>query len=205
MYVPRTFSETDPEKLFELCARYPFATVVTPTAAELWVSHVPLLPRRREGRVVLIGHLARANAHWRALEGGASTTAIFHGPHAYISPRWYATAPAVPTWNYVVVHATGPATIHDDEAHVAGHLREMTERFEGGHPGAWGADALPADFAAPLLRAVVGFELAVERWEGKLKLGQNRGAEDRAGVIAHLGSESSEASRAVAALMRGDS
>ena len=205
MYVPPTFSETDPEKLLELCARYPLATVITPTAAELWISHVPLLARRREGRSLLIGHLARANGHWRALEGGATTTAIFHGPHAYVSPRWYATAPAVPTWNYLVVHATGPAAVHHDGAHVAAHVRELTERFEGREPGAWRAEALPADFAAPLLRGVVGFEIAVERWEGKLKLSQNRSAEDRAGVIAHLAAEPSEAARAVAALMRGDS
>jgi transcriptional regulator len=30
---------------------------------------------------------------------------MFRGPHAYISPAWYATHPAVPTWNYIAVHA----------------------------------------------------------------------------------------------------
>lgn len=201
MYVPASFSETDPDKLLELVATYPLATVVTPTAGELCVSHLPLLVRQREGRAVLVGHLARANAHWRALEGGAPTTAIFHGPHAYVSPLWYETSPAVPTWNYAVVHATGPARVLDDADEVAALVREMTERFEG-QPGGWRPEALPADLAASLLRAIVGFELVPERLEGKFKLSQNRSAADRAGVIARLASDPSDAAQAVAALMR---
>ena len=131
MYVQPSFGETDPERLLALAARYPFATVITPGADELWVSHVPLLVRRRAGAVVLAGHLARANAHWEAMEPAPPTTAIFHGPHAYVSPTWYATSPAVPTWNYVVVHAAGRARVHHDGAELAELLRELTAQYEG--------------------------------------------------------------------------
>jgi transcriptional regulator len=202
MYVQPSFGETDPDKLLELAARYPFATVITPGAAELWVSHVPLLVRRRDGGVVLVGHLARANAHWEAMEGGALTTAIFHGPHAYVSPTWYATSPAVPTWNYVVVHATGKTRVHHDGPELAGLLRELTAEYEGRQSGAWSPDRLPDDFAQPMRGAIVGFEIAVDRLEGKLKLSQNRSAEDRRGVRAALEAQMSEDSRAIAALMR---
>jgi transcriptional regulator len=202
MYVQPSFAETDPERLFELAARYPFATVITPGADELWVSHVPLLIRRRDDAVVLAGHLARANAHWEAMERSASTTAIFQGPHAYVSPTWYATSPAVPTWNYVVVHATGSVRVHHDGPELAELLRDLTAEYEGRQAGAWSPDRLPEDFAQPMRGAIVGFEIAVDRLEGKLKLSQNRSAEDRQGVIAQLEAQTSEDSRAIAALMR---
>jgi transcriptional regulator len=202
MYVPPSFVETDRDTLLNLVAQYPFATVITPTVTELAISHVPLLAQRRGAGVALVGHLARANAHWQALEAGAPTTAIFHGPHAYVSPTWYATSPAVPTWNYVVVHATGRAHVRDHAAHAADLVRELTERFEGREPGAWSPRGLPDDYLRSSLDAIVGFEIAVERFEGKLKLSQNRSAEDRAGVVAALETQMSEDSRAVAALMR---
>jgi transcriptional regulator len=187
-----------------LASRYPFATVITPGADELWVSRVPLLVRRRDDTVLLVGHLARANAHWEAMErgGGAPTTAIFHGPHAYVSPTWYATSPAVPTWNYAVVHAAGKTRVYHDGPELAGMLRELTEQYEGRQAGAWSPDRLPDDFGQPMRGAIVGFEIAVDRLEGKVKLSQNRSAEDRRGVVAALEAQMSKDSRAIAALMR---
>jgi transcriptional regulator len=202
MYVQRSFSEGDRDKLLELVARYPLATVITQGAAELWVSHVPLLARQRDGALVLAGHVARANRHWRAMEEGAATTAIFHGPHAYISPTWYAKSPAVPTWNYVVVHAVGKTRLHHDPRELAEMVQELTERHEGRQTNAWSPAALPANFSQALLGAIVGFEIAVDRLEGKVKLSQNRSAEDRRGVIAQLEAQTSEDARAIAALMR---
>ena len=202
MYVQPSFGETDPEKLLAFAARYPFATVITPGADELWVSHVPLLVRRRGDALALAGHVARANAHWEAMEEGVPTTAIFHGPHAYISPTWYATSPAVPTWNYVVVHAVGKARVHHDGQDLAALLRELTAQYEGRQAGAWSPEGLPDDYAQSMRGAIVGFEIAVDRLEGKVKLSQNRSPEDRRGVVAALEAQMSEGSRAVAALMR---
>jgi transcriptional regulator len=201
MYVPAAFAEADPERLIALCERHSFATLVTPAAGELHVSHVPLLVRRRGEAIVIAGHLARENPHARALAaGGAPTTAIFQGPHGYISPSWYATSPAVPTWNYAVVHASGPVVVHDDAGFVAEVVRALTTRFEP--PGGWSPDGLPADFAQKVMGAIIGFELEVARFEGKLKLSQNRSPEDRAGVIARLEADGTELSRSLAGLMR---
>jgi transcriptional regulator len=203
MYLPASFTETDEDKLLELVARFPFATVVTPeVGGELWVSHVPLLARRRERGVVLAGHFARANEHWKAFGAGAPATAIFRGPHAYVSPAWYVKSPAVPTWNYVVVHAAGPVRLVEDETTLAEMVRELAERFEGRGASAWHPDQVPRDFLVAQLGAIVGFEIAVERWEGKVKLNQNRSAEDRAGVIARYEADGSDDTRALAAMMR---
>jgi transcriptional regulator len=109
MYVPEHFRETDTDKLFDLIEAFGFATLVSSAPEGPFVSHVPLLLDRRRGeRGTLVGHVARANPHWRYLEANLGTVAIFTGPHCYVSPSWYAPRPAnVPTWNYAVVHARG--------------------------------------------------------------------------------------------------
>jgi transcriptional regulator len=199
LYIPATNEERDPERLQAFIEGHPFATLVTPAADGLRVSHVPLLARRRGTELVLAGHLARANPHWRSLADGPST-AIFHGPHAYVSPTWYETAPAVPTWNYAVVHVTGPARLDDDPAAAEAHVAALTSRFEAG-PGAWSPASVPEDFRRHLARAIVAFELRAQHVEGKLKLGQNRSAEDRRGVIAALERDGGDAGRELARMM----
>jgi transcriptional regulator len=191
----------DRQRLLAFIARYPFATLVTPASNGLRVSHVPLLVRRREGRDVLAGHVARANDHWRVMSSGAPSTAIFHGPHAYVSPSWYATAPAVPTWNYAVVHVTGAVRVDDAEGAAEALVGELTARYESG-AGAWSPSSLRADFRRKLLGGIVAFELLADRIEGKLKLGQNRDVADRLGVIARLEAVGTETSQELAEMMR---
>jgi transcriptional regulator len=200
LYVPAPNEERDPERLLEFLQSHPFATLVTPAADGLRISHIPLLARRRAGALVVSGHLARANPHWRAL-GDAPSTAIFHGPHAYVSPTWYATAPAVPTWNYAVVHVAGRARVDEDPAATGAHVADLVARFETG-PGAWTPASVPEDWRHNLARAIVAFELSAERVDGKLKLGQNRSADDRRGVAERLEREGGDAGRALAEMMR---
>jgi transcriptional regulator len=199
LYVPASNEERDLDRLLALIEGHPFATLVTPTADGPFISHVPLLARRNGAEVVLSGHLARANAHWRAL-GDATSTAIFHGPHAYVSPTWYATAPAVPTWNYAVVHVSGPARVDDDPQAAEAHVAALTSRFEAGSR-AWSPASVPEDWRRNLARAIVAFELRAVRLEGKLKLGQNRSEEDRRGVIAALERDGGDVARELARMM----
>ena len=122
---------------------------------------------------------------------------IFQGPHAYVSPGWYAQHPAVPTWNYAVVHAHCSARMMD-EAELHDLLVRLSNKYEDGRPKPWRAAELPAPFVASLLPAIVGFELVVDRLEGKFKLSQNRPAEIPR-VIEALEREGEEA---LAGLMR---
>ncbi|HZP91613.1 MAG TPA: FMN-binding negative transcriptional regulator [Burkholderiales bacterium] len=104
--MPASFAEPDESRLWKLVRDWPFATLISSTGEVPWVSHLPLIAD--ENRRVLRGHMAKANPHWRVLDAGQSL-AIFHGPHHYVSPSWYASQPSVPTWNYAVVHAQGKA------------------------------------------------------------------------------------------------
>ncbi|MBX9834216.1 MAG: FMN-binding negative transcriptional regulator, partial [Burkholderiaceae bacterium] len=58
------------------------------------------------------------------------------------------------------------------------------------------------DYIDKLLRAIVGIELAVERWEGIWKVSQNRTDTDRAGVVQGLMAEGTPGAADMAALVR---
>ena len=198
-YIPRHFRFDDPEALERFVAENAFGTLVSAGAGGLSVSHIPFLPERgADGRLRLLGHVARANAHWQALESAGEVLAIFAGPHAYVSPGWYESHPSVPTWNYAVVHARGPARLLPP-GELPALLDRLSRTYEDGRASPWRMEALPPDFTSKLVEAIVGFEIVVETLEGKFKLSQNRSARDREGVAAALEAEGHEA---IAALMR---
>jgi transcriptional regulator len=184
LYVPPHFRMDDPDKLLEFIGQHAFGTLVTSGASGLQVSHIPFLAERDERGVRLLGHVARGNGQWEALESAEHCVAIFQGPHAYISPSWYLHHPSVPTWNYAVVHAHGKARLMD-EAGLHDLLMRLSSIYEAGNAKPWKMSELPADYVATMLKAIVGFEIEVERLEGKFKLSQNRPAETQR-VIARL-------------------
>ena len=198
-YVPRSFQVDDREALEGFVQAHAFGTLVSAGPAGLSVSHIPFLPERAaDGRLRLLGHVARANAHWQELESAREVLAIFEGPHAYVSPGWYANHPSVPTWNYAVVHARGTARLLPP-ADLPSLLDRLSRTYEDGRPAPWRMESLPSDFTPKLLEAIVGFEIAVEELVGKFKLSQNRRREDVEGVAAALEAEGQEA---LAELMR---
>jgi transcriptional regulator len=196
MYIPSAFRAADPAALYELIERHGFGTLVTVLDGAPFATHLPFVLDR--GRGVLLGHVARANPHWRAFDGSAEALVIFQGPHAYVSPSWYTTAPAVPTWNYAAVHVYGVPRRLDEPA-LLDLLGRLVEQYESGRPRPWTMD-LPPDYREKMLRAIVGFEVPMTRVEGKFKLNQNRSAEDRAGVIRALQAGGAE-EQALAELM----
>lgn len=198
LYVPSAFKIDDPGTLHEFIGRNGFATLVTHGAGGLDVTHLPLLPDRGEDGVLrLLGHVARGNGQWERLEAATDLVAIFHGPHAYVSPTWYETHPSVPTWNYAVVHAHGRARLLD-EAELHDLLMRLSASYEAPNPKPWRMGDLPADYVSKMLRGIVGFEIEVERVEGKFKLTQNRPNEiERVAVAVEAAGEP-----ALAALMR---
>jgi len=204
MYIPKAFSVSDRETLHAFIEAYSFATLVTTVDGALFATRLPLLLDREAGiHGTLIGHVARANPHWRSFDGVVQALAMFDGPHAYISPRWYATAPAVPTWNYATVHAYGAPRILDDPRRVEAITDRLVAIYEATMPQPWSAREVSPEFKANLLKAIVGFEMPIDRIEGKFKFGQNRPLEDQAAMLKALESTSHHHARRLAALIRG--
>ena len=200
MYIPDAFRESDPARLHQVIRDYSFATLITHSES-LVASHVPILldPARGE-HGTLRGHMARANPQWRDFKDDAEVMAIFHGPHTYISPSWYPTHPAVPTWNYVAVHAYGVPRLIEERAALRRLLDDLVRMYESGFEHPWKFD-LPQRFTETMIDMIVGFEIPLTRLEGKFKLNQNRSAADRRGVIEVLQQSSDPVAREISALM----
>ncbi len=181
MYLRPAFTETDIGRIAALIEDNSFGLLVTSGAGGMDASHVPFVVRRAGDSLVLGAHLAAANAQCAALDGGMAL-AIFSGPHAYISPSWYRTQPAVPTWDYAAVHVHGRLELVDDEPGTGAILKDLAED----DPGRFALNALPDKFRAMMLKGIRAFRLHPTRIEAQWKMSQNRSAEDRLGVIAAL-------------------
>jgi len=201
VYLPPHFTETNEAVLLDHIERHDFGLLVT-QGGGLIASQVPFLAERRDGKLYLLGHLARPNPQATALDTDGEALAIFPGPHAYISPGWYTAGPAVPTWNYASVHAYGTARAVADRAWLSDLLLRLSDRHEAREAAPWRMQDLPEAFLNGMLNGIVGFEIAVSRLEGKFKLSQNRPAADRPHIIDALEAREDADSHGVARLMR---
>jgi len=202
MYIPKHFEGSEPAGR-EIMQAHSWALLMTADGqgAPL-ATHLSLLWQddgTEHGS--LIGHMARANGHWKLFAGPAESLALFWGPHAYVSPTWYAPGPKVPTWNYVTVHAYGRPQIVEDTGRALEVLTALAAAYEGTAPGSWNLERLPPGNAEAQTRGIVAFRMPLSRVETKLKLSQNRDLEDRRRVIAKLEASDSQDAQATAAWM----
>ncbi len=202
MYTPKSFKEENVKVLRQFMRDNSFAIFITQdTEKNLFVSHINLmLDEDQTDRVVLYGHIAKANLQALQLAKVPKVLAIFTGPHTYISPTWY-TKKDVPTWNYTAVHAHGNIEVINDPEKLKKILDKLVKKFESDNKVPWTVPWQEERYEAQL-NAIVGFTIEVTCLEGKFKLSQNRSQEDRLGVINNLEKSDNETDRAVACLMR---
>jgi transcriptional regulator len=202
VYQPPLFVGRDAAATERVIRDYPFAALITARAPEPQISHLPLLFHAApQPGGELIGHMARANPHWRQFADGP-TLAVFQGPHEYVSPSWYAEpAKAVPTWNYAVVHVRGRMELVEHRDATLAILQEMIGRFESGREAPWRLQ-LEGQQLEAMVRAIVAFRMVIERVDTKLKLSQNRSAVDRQRVVEALRAENTAEASATADWMQ---
>lgn len=200
MYIPQAFSSQDLAALDRLAAYDAFGTLVSQVDGAPFVSHLPMLYRRAEERVTLTGHWARANPQWRDI-AGQRVLFIFQGPHAYISPRWYAEPQKnVPTWNYAVAHVYGRVRVIHEEGELEEIVTALAAKYEAGAAAPWRFEQTGVA-GRTRLKAIVGLELCADEIQIKLKLGQNHQAASMAGAVDGLRAVGSEKAAAVASWM----
>jgi len=196
MYTPKHFEVRDPALLFALMDRFSFATLVSIDDGVPVASHLPfLIAPQRGAHGTLISHMARANTQWQTWNGDQEILTIFQGDHTYVSPSWYTQQQAaVPTWNYMVVHAYGVPRIIDDDA-ALDMLARLIRKHEAVFAEQWQMDDA---YATKLLRGIVAFEIPITRLEGKFKLSQNRSERDQQQVIEALAASTDPIERELA-------
>jgi transcriptional regulator len=202
VYNPRSYRNESISELHEFVRRYNFAALFTHQGGESFATHLPFMIDPERGNLgTLVAHMARANPHWRAFAGAPPSLVVFSGPHAYISPAWYQEQETVPTWNYTVVHATGSARMVDDPARLRAMVLRLVNQHEAPLGNPW--DVRKAEAVVDVeLKGIVGFEIPIDRLEGKFKLNQNRSLEDREGVVRALAGSAHPDEREIARLMR---
>lgn len=173
MYIPENLRIKSQQEIYDFIDEFSFATIIS---SDLEATHLPLVMKSGDFQY-LYGHFAKANNHWRKIEG-TEVLVIFTSPHSYISPAWYKTAPAVPTWNYGAVHVKGilRATTEFDTIQA---INLMMSKYD---PNV----ELDDKFVSSLVKSIVGFKLEILSIEGKEKLGQHRSTDDQLGVYEAL-------------------
>jgi transcriptional regulator len=203
MYTPKHFSAPGEAALHELIRTYPFATLIMTTGSGVEVNHLPLY---LDDQGVLSGHLARANPLWQAVQAEQPVMAVFHGPHAYVTPSWYATkmqtGMVVPTWNYVVAHVRGTLRVIEDAHWLRSHLAALTAQQEAAFEQPWQLEDAPTGFIDKLMQAVVGIEIEVTQLTGKWKVSQNQSPENQLGVLQGLGAIEAAHGKAMAEIVQ---
>ena len=200
MYTPKHFEITDRAAQLELIDRHPFGTLMTVSEGALRISTLPFLVMPDRG--TLIGHVARANPHWRDFTDASDVAISFVGPNAYISPNWYRSSNMVPTWNYVAIEVRGTIELLDSAEARLDVVDRLSRRHEAGLARPWHSDKMDAALRDKLLDAIVAFEVSISGIDAKLKLGQNRSAEDiRSAAAALMQIEAAPTEHRIAALM----
>jgi transcriptional regulator len=193
VFIPKNMLMCNLSEKHAFIKQFSFALLLSD---DLQVTHLPMTLVTEEGGFgVLYAHMARANPHWRTLDK-QKVKVVFNGPHAYISPNWYATGPAVPTWNYAAVHVSGQASLLDDVQTLEA-VEALVNQYE---PALLNNQALmPTDYQHKLLTAIVGFKIEIQQIEGKHKLGQHKSVADQQGTVTGLqGSKHSDSSALLA-------
>lgn len=203
MYVPKFNEETDITVLHSLMRSKPLGAWSAIVDGEIVINHIPFVLHENCGEFgTLVGHVAKTNTIWKNLPTNSNSAVVFQGDQAYITPSWYPSkhkhGKAVPTWNYVVVHAHGIPKIIEDPEWLLQHLNELTDIHESEQKLPWNVSDAPDGFIAQLSGAIVGIEIPIKQLTGKWKLGQNRPEPDKLGMIAGLTSSENPESLGIA-------
>lgn len=178
MHPNRALAWEDREAMLAFVADIAFATVVVDGPM---LVHVPVLVA---GPDRIRFHVSRGNR--AKLEGKRAIVSVL-GPDAYISPDWYGQEDQVPTWNYLAVEAEGPLSPLD-EAELTGLLDDLSAAHEArlAPKPAWTRAKMSPGRFEGMLKAIIGYELAIEDLRGTRKLGQNKDEATRRAAAAGL-------------------
>ena len=201
MYSLPHFIEPDHDKVIQFVKDNPFAFLTgCDSNHRPVVTQVPVFIDEKEGKLFLSGHIMRNTDHHRAFQQNDNVLAVFTGPHTFVSASWYTDKKQGGSWNYMSVHARGKMSLLDEKALVE-VLRRTTNHFENNpHSGANFED-LSQEYVDKMIKAIVAFEIEVEKLDHVFKLSQNRDEKSYDNIIEKLQQQHSDA-REIAEIMK---
>ncbi len=198
MYIPKNFTIDNEEVIFDFIEKNSFATLFSQHNGEPYATHLPLLLNKEEG--FLYGHFARPNEQWKDI-ANQKVLVVFQGPHCYISPSWYETNQAVPTWNYVAIHVYGQMEIVEDAQEVFNSLVDMVLKYEK-PDSSYHLEDVDSNYIKGMSKGIVGFKIKINKIEAKAKLSQNHPANRQELVIKQLENSLDQNNSQIAELMK---
>ena len=129
MYKLPYFTETDEEKVFEFMQKTTFSLITGIYQGRPVATHVPLEVKRKNGKVILTGHIMKGTDHYKAFSENEKVLVIFSGPHCYVSASWYVNKNVASTWNYMDVQATGNIRLTGEEE-TKKIIEDLTNKYE---------------------------------------------------------------------------
>jgi transcriptional regulator len=193
MYIPSAFNEDRLDAQHDLIRTYPLGLLISSGSDGLSATPLPFhLVSDSPAFGTLQGHFARANPHWKSLDG-QEVLVVFQGTQGYVTPSWYPSkaehGKVVPTWNYTMVQARGPVRVIDDKTWLKQLVTQLTDNQESSRSNPWHVRDAPADYIESQLHSIIGIEIQIRHIEGKWKVSQNRPAADQAGVAEGFSAE----------------
>jgi len=200
MYIPKHFTMKEGTAAYDVIQENSFATLFSIHNGMPFATHLPLLFNQE--KTYLYGHFARSNPQWKDIQNQTVLT-VFHGPHCYISPSWYETNKAVPTWNYVTVHVYGEVELIDNEQELMNSLHDLVGKYEA-PDSSYKLQELDAEFLLGMSKGIQGFRIKIDRIEGKAKVSQNHSLQRQELVIKQLEQIPLPNEQQIASLMKGN-
>ena len=200
MYTPEHFKIKELARAYEIIQENSFATLFSQQNGMPFVTHLPFTLDK--DNTYLYGHFARPNPQWKDIEN-QTVLAVFQGPHCYISPSWYETNKAVPTWNYVTVHVYGEVELLEDEQELIGSLHDMVLKYEAPN-SSYKLQDLDPKFLDGMNKGIQGFKIKINKIEGKEKLSQNHSLQRRELVVQQLEQSSNTDEQQISLLMKAN-
>lgn len=180
-YPPPHHQDQDKSHMLEVLKAYPLATVISVKDNSPLVTHMPLIYREEDGK--LIGHIDIYNPQTPLMKDDNEVTLIFNGPQCYISPTVYTTT-QLPTWNYIKVHLKGTVKAIESKEALQESLIKMTEFME--QPDHKYVLEPDNPKMARSINYIKMFEITITNWEGKFKLSQDKKKTDTENAKAEL-------------------
>lgn len=198
LYIPKHFKLDDEEIIYDFIEKNSFATLFSQHNGESYATHLPLIVNKEEN--ALYGHFARSNEQWKDA-GDQQVLAVFQGPHCYISPSWYETMRAVPTWNYVSIHVYGTIEIVEDQKVIFDSFIDMVSKYES-TDSPYNLQDVDPGYLVEMNKGIVAFKIKIAKIEAKAKLSQNHPPDRQELIIKQLENSPDEGSKQIAALMK---
>lgn len=201
MFVRTCWKPRSEEEMWAFAEAHPWALLINNGDRGPHATNLPLLVDRSGRRPKLVGHIAAANEHAEVLRTSSTPTlAVFQGPAGYVTASWYPQRDMPSTWYYTAVHVYGKITVQDEQS-LRDSLETLTNRMESQFPDGWKTAEVPAGDITRRLKYIVGFEIEVERIEGKFKLGQDEPKKDAMAAGKHFAQSEERSLRELGALV----